>query len=310
MIIFISQMIVRLPVMMLPRVLWQHIALWLQGDNAIIHLRATCRWLRRVEIHQLPRHMELRITEERLRSIASIRRLNLCNNRCINNEILQDVFRVGTSRLVGTLEWLDVSFTTITWFPSTLRHLDIYRCRNVTNEMLQKCTRLEWLNASYTNVTWFPSTLHHLSILGCKNVTNEILQDAFQVGTSRQVGTLEWLDARDTKVTWFPSTLRLLDIYGCKDVTNEMIQGCTKLEWLDATYTNVTWFPSTLQCLIIFKRTDVTNAMIQGCTKLEWLNAGYTNVTWFPSTLRKLIICCTDVTDEMLAHLKDCEMIR
>ena len=149
----------------LPKVLWQHIASWLQGHDAIIRLRATCRWLRRVEIHQLPRHMEYRLTMERMQSITSIRRLNISGCKNVTNEMMQCCTR---------LEWLDASRTKVTWFPPTLRHLDIFDRNDVTNEMLQHCTLLEWLDASWTNVTWFPSTLRYVSIIGNKIDKNQI----------------------------------------------------------------------------------------------------------------------------------------
>ena len=120
---FILQMIVT----MLPRVLWQHIASWLQGDTAIIHLRATCRWLRRVEIHQLPRRMERSLTAERLGSVVSLRHLDICYHEWVVNEMIQKY---------TNLEWLDASGTKITWFPSTLRHLRINGCKDITDEML------------------------------------------------------------------------------------------------------------------------------------------------------------------------------
>ena len=161
---FILQMM--LPVTMLPRVLWQHIASWLQGDPVLIHLRATCRWLRRIEIHQLPRCMERSLTAERLQSVTSLRRLNIYGCEDVTNEMIQCCDR---------LEWLCTSWTNVTWFPSTLRRLDIYGRTDVTNEMIKSCTHLEWLNASGTKVTWFPSTLRHLNIRGCNQVTTEML---------------------------------------------------------------------------------------------------------------------------------------
>ena len=90
-----------------------------------------------VEIHRLPRHMRLSLTVERITPIAStIQHLDIHGCRNISNEMLQDAFQPGTSRQVGTLEWLDVSWTKVIWFPSTLSYLDIYRRRDITTEML------------------------------------------------------------------------------------------------------------------------------------------------------------------------------
>ena len=199
-----------LPATSLPRVLWQYVASWLQGDKAIIRLRATCRWLRRIEIHQLPKHMERRLTAKRLQSVKSIRRLGIYGCMNVTNEMIKSCIQ---------LEWLSVYDTNVTWFPSTLRHLDIYKREDVNNEMIQSCTRLEWLDASYTKITWFPRTLRYLDIYGCKVVMNEMLQNAFQTETSH----LEWLDASWTNVTWFPSTLRHLYIRNRTDITVEML---------------------------------------------------------------------------------------
>ena len=203
-----------LPVTSLPRVLWQHIASWLQGDKAIIHLRATCRWLRRVEIHKLPRHMERHLTKDRLQSVVSLRHLDIRYHEWVTNEMIKNCTH---------LEWLDVERSTVTWFPSTLLHLDICGREDVTNEMIQDAfqqvgTRLEWLGVERTTVTWFPSTLRYLDICGCKDITNEMLQRCTR---------LEWLDASNTTITWFPPTLRHLYIWNRTDITNEMLAHLT-----------------------------------------------------------------------------------
>ena len=198
----------------LPKVLWQYIASWLQGDKAIIHLRATCRWLRRVEIHRLPQHMERHLTEERLKSVTTLRHLNIYHNKNVMNEMLQKC---------TNLEWLDASYTNVTWFPSTLRYLNIRCRRDVTNEMIKSCTHLEWLDVTHTYITWFPSTLRHLDICGCRDTINEMIQGCVH---------LEWLDAARTKITQFPRTLKHLRIFGRKDITNEMLAHLTDCEIL------------------------------------------------------------------------------